>query len=160
MKSIVITASATLFLMLGAMNAQCAFVSGTILDPAGKGVASIKISALDAKTGGTVGQAIADASGKYKISGLPTGTYEFFLDPGTTGVKGGSAVDSVPEHGLIMNWNVSPEEDAMDSAAPAGGGVTAAVGTGLGVGAVAGGILGGLAGSGAFDNGPTQSPSF
>jgi hypothetical protein len=162
MKSLVITASATFFLLLGALNADCAFVSGIILGPAGKGVGSIKISAFDPKTGSVIGQAVADASGKYKISGLSPGTYKFSLDPGTTGMKGGSATDSVPEHGLIVNWNVSPDEDAIDTAAPAGAGVTAAVGTGLGGAIVSGGILGGLAGAGAFDNGPgpTQSPSF
>jgi hypothetical protein len=161
--------AAGFFCLLSRSSAWCATVSGSVVDSSGKDVVAVKITVTDPATGKVVGQAVTHASGKYQIAGIDPGTYNFALDPGTTGVKPGSATAALPGHGLSVDWTVSPTADAIALATPAGaGGVVTGTGTavaaGVGAALVAGGVLGGLAASGEFSGGggpqPIQSASF
>ena len=138
--------------------AWCADISGVVTGPGGKPVPGIKISVLDSSHN-LLGSALTGTDGKYKISGVVPGTYTFTLNPMATPFKPGESVATLTDLGLLMPWQVSPDDTALDQAGPPGPppgpdpGLLTIAGVGVGTGAG----LGAAAGAGAF-NGPNNSP--
>lgn len=106
-------------ILLASPAAFAANVSGGIVAAAGKPVAGIKVIA-QSRTDTTILTAMSGAKGDYRIEGLHGGSYQFSLDPGSTGFKKGQPVAAfVSENGLKLNWVVSPSADPIAYAQPA-----------------------------------------
>lgn len=151
-----------------AMPALAANVSGVVTAPGGKGVAGIKVIAMNPK-GTTISSAISSADGKYTLGLHPDANYRFALDTGMTGFEKGSPVGAfVPRSGLTLNWVVSPNARPLAYARPASAGQVAAADPpadppgvrwaelALGGGFVAAGTIGGYGAAGGFDGGSSS----
>jgi Carboxypeptidase regulatory-like domain len=149
-------------------SAFCAEIAGTVADPQGHPVSGVKITVQE-PAGKVVGQGIADAAGHYSIDGLAPNTYDFFLDPLTTGVKGGSGVSYLDANGLTIDWKVSDAKNALATPGskqkvagdPFGMSMEEFVSvTVLATAVVAGGVVGGYGAAGGFGEGHSSSSSM
>lgn len=141
-----------LILALGSSAfALAADVRGTVSSAQGQSVAGVQIIAKG-ETGAVAGQATTGADGGYLISGLPSGTYNFTLEPGTTGFQGQTVASAVGPDGLCLNWGVSTTAPAVATAQPgstcqlaAAGGFGTAEMTAAGAALIGGGAIGAAA---------------
>lgn len=102
-----------------AMPAIAANISGVVTAPGGKGVAGIKVIAMNSK-GATIASAISSTDGKYTLGLHPDANYRFALDTGMTGFEKGNPVGAfVPRNGLTLNWVISPKARPLAYARPA-----------------------------------------
>src|SRR5713226_7469193 len=85
------TAIIALFVLAPASLALCADIAGTVSDSQGNPVRGVQITA-QVPAGRMVAQAVTSADGKYQISGLNLGTYDYALNPLQTGFKAGTAI--------------------------------------------------------------------
>jgi hypothetical protein len=159
--------------MLGAQRAFCADVVGKVVDAQERPVAKVKI-VVESSEKKILSEAHSDANGRYQVTGLKPGTYNYILDPGGSGFKGGDAVSNLGPKGLTIDWHLSATDGAVALASDGAGtmlagdpfGFTATEFTGivLGSGAlIGGGVAGGLAASGHWSgssSGPPASPSL
>jgi hypothetical protein len=98
---------ATLILIVSAAStALCASIVGLISDQNGNPVNGVRIVATDA-SGKAVGDATSDLYGRYCVIPLDPGNYTLTLDPGSTGVNGGTGAVDLGADGATTNWSVS-----------------------------------------------------
>jgi len=178
MRRLVLVAfGAAVLTIVGAQRVLCADVAGSVTDTQGRPVANAKI--LIKNLGNNVlSEARSNASGRYQVTGLTPGTYQYILFP-VSGFKGGDAVSYVGEKGLTIDWHVSGAAAAIAFAtngAGSNGAGTMVAGDPFGfadeeytamlAGSVAlagGGVVGGLAAAGEFSgssSNPPASPSL
>ncbi len=105
--------------MLGAQQASCADLVGGVADTQARPIPDVKIVVND-MTGKVVGEAQTDSWGQYRIAGLRPGTYNYVLDPVTSGFKGGDAVAYLGPNGMTTNWNVSTTAPSVASGSEGG----------------------------------------
>ena len=171
MGKIAVTAITALLVLATASLALCADIVGTVSDTQGNPIPGIQITA-QTPTGNVVSQGLTGANGKYQISGLDPGTYNYVLNPLQTGFKGGTAVSDLNSKGLTIDWKLSPTAPAIAMASegtevamagdPFGfsAGEFAAL-VGLTVAGVAGGVVGGYGAAGGFSSSsPAASPAL
>jgi hypothetical protein len=106
-----------LAISLTARQAMSATVCGVAQDARGVPVAGVSIIARDS-SGKVLGQITTGRKGEYQLDNLGQGILDLFLDPGSTGVQGGSGVLSLSGASQMINWQVS---DASRAAASPGG---------------------------------------
>lgn len=97
--------------------AMAASVGGTVAGTQGQSVSGITVIVKDA-SGHVVGQGAPGGAGAYDISGLPSGNYNFTLDPGTSGYQGQTVSSYVGDDGICLNWGVSTTSPAVATAQP------------------------------------------
>jgi hypothetical protein len=160
-----------MLVVAAASMALCADIVGTVLDTHGKPVQGIQITA-GGPAGKMVAQAVTSAVGKYHLSSLDPGTYDYVLNPLQTGFKGGTAVSYLGIKGLTIDWKVSAKAPAIALASvgtevPLAGdpfGFSAGEFASLVVlaaGGVAAGVVGGYGAAGGFSSSPpAASPSL
>ncbi len=165
------TAIIALFVLAPASLALCADIAGTVSDSQGNPVRGVQIT-VQAPAGHMVAQAVTSADGKYQISGLNPGTYDYALNPLQTGFKAGTAISFLSFKGLTINWKLSSKAPAIALASE--GTEVALEGDPFGmtwpefvglvggtIGAVAGGVVGGYAAAGGFSSSsPPASPAL
>jgi membrane-associated protease RseP (regulator of RpoE activity) len=170
---ILIVFGAAVLSIVGAQRAFCADVVGKVADAQGRPVAKVKI-VVESSEKKILSEAHSDADGRYQVTGLKPGTYNYILDPGGSGFKSGDAVSNLGPKGLTIDWHLSATNAAVALASDGAGtmlagdpfGFTATEFTGivLGSGAlIGGGVAGGLAASGQLSgssSGPPASPSL
>jgi hypothetical protein len=167
-RRISIVAAAGLFVLATASLALCAEIVGRVSDVANKPVSGVQIIVKNA-SGKILGKVLTDNEGRYSITGLAPGAYNYVLEPLGTSFKAGTAAAYLSNKGLTMNWKVSTGTAAVALATDGRGGAViagdpfgfspaafAALVAG-GTAVVAGGVVGGYAAAGGF-SGPT-SPS-
>lgn len=139
--------STVLAVCIGASPAWSATICGQARGPQGP---ANGVQVLIKDSGGqTLGQTTTDQNGNYILNGVSAGTVDLFLDPGSTGFKGGSGVLTLTEGGSKVDWQLSDASAASaaqnGACDPAGGWTTgeiasvaligaAALGAGLGLG--------------------------
>jgi|SRR5579863_1953862 len=139
--------STVLAACMAATPAWSATICGEARSPQGP-AGGVQVLVKDSN-GQVLGQTTTDSNGNYLLDGVNSGTVDLFLEPGTTGFKGGSGVLTLTDAGSKVDWQVS---DASNAAAaqdgvcdPAGGWTNgeiasvaligaAALGAGLGLG--------------------------
>lgn len=131
--------------------ALAADVRGMVSSSQGQSVAGVQIIAKGAN-GAVAGQATTGADGGYNIAGLPSGNYNFTLEPGSTGFQGQTVASYVGPDGLCLNWGVSTTSPAVATAQPGSTCQLAAVGgfgtaemTAAGAALMGGGAVGAVA---------------
>lgn len=72
-----------------------------------QGPASGVLVLVKDSNGQVLGQATTDQNGNYQLNGMNGGTVDLFLEPGTTGFKGGSGVLTLTDVGSKVDWQVS-----------------------------------------------------
>jgi len=89
-------------LSAGAVMAQAtAELIGTVTDPTGAGVARSKVVAINAATGASR-ETVTEASGDYRLTLLPPGTYNLSVEaPGFRKVSQSGVVLEVDQHARI-----------------------------------------------------------
>jgi len=151
-----------LSLLLGGVSpALCANLTGVVTNLQGHPVSGIQI-AVQNPAKQVLGKAITDTAGHYEISGLSPNTYDYILNPVNTGYKGGTAVSYFGSKGLVVNWKVSDNRDALAMATPGGNGLTGwevASTVVLGAGVLAGIAVGAYGAAGGFSGNSNSSPS-
>jgi len=90
---------------------------GTVAAQKGETVSGLQIFAKD-EVGHVVGQAATSDTGRYQISNLKPGKYNFTLDPGSSGLQGQTVSSYVGPDGICLNWGVSPTAPAVATAQP------------------------------------------
>lgn len=170
MKRLVVCALAIgLSFLIGTGSAICAEVAGMVTDSQGRPVGGVKI-VVQNPAGKILAQAMTDAKGHYAIDGLSPDTYDYILNPLTTGFKGGSAVSHLGPAGLTVNWKVSDAANAVALATRGGKEAIAGDPFGLsmgefasavvlGAGVVAAGVVGGYGAAGGFSGSSGPSPT-
>jgi carboxypeptidase family protein len=99
------------FLLATASLALCADIVGTVSDAQGNPVQDIQI--LIKNAGGKIlGKVTTDSHGRYQISGLTPGAYNYVLEPRGTSFKGGTAASHLDPKGLTIYWKVSASNPA------------------------------------------------
>lgn len=168
-KAVVCALAIGLSFSIGAGAAICAEVGGMVTDSQGRPVGGVKI-VVQNSGGKMLAQALTDAKGHYAIHGLSPDTYDYTLNPLTSGFKGGSAVSYLDSAGLTINWKVSDRADAAALATPGGKEAIAGDPFGLsmgefasavvlGAGVVAAGVVGGYGAAGGFSGSSGPSPT-
>jgi Carboxypeptidase regulatory-like domain len=168
-RKLAVTAITALLAVTTASLALGADVVGTVSDTQGNPVQGVQITA-QTPAGNVVAQALTSANGKYQISGVAPGTYDYALNPLQTGFKAGTAVSDLGPKGLTINWKLSPTAPAIALASE--GTEVALAGdpfgyspeefaalVGLGVAGIAAGVVGGYGAAGGFSE-PPASPSL
>ena len=149
--------------------ALCANVIGLVQNEQGHPVSGVVISARNS-SGMVLSQGTTNLQGKYEIFGLAPGKYDFKLDPGTTGLKPGTAVSYLNQKGLTIDWRLSPVDPALALAHEGTELEVAGDPFGFSAGefaslvvlsmtAVGGGVVAGYGAAGGF-SGPSASPSL
>ncbi|HUN56524.1 MAG TPA: carboxypeptidase-like regulatory domain-containing protein [Candidatus Binataceae bacterium] len=108
--------STVLALALPVSQAMGAAICGTADDGQGnpaKGVGVI----VKSPSGQIEGQGTTDSNGNYRIDGLDMGTLNLFLEPGSSGMQGGSGVLDLNNPSKRVNWQVSTSTSAVASQA-------------------------------------------
>ena len=152
-----------LSLLFGGLSpALCANLTGMVSNLQGQPVSGMQIVVQNpAKQ--VIGKAITSASGHYEIGGLSPNTYNYILNPMNTGYKGGSAVSYCGSKGLVVDWKVSKNHDALALAAPGANGVLpgweVASTVVLGAAVAAGVAVGAYGAAGGFSGNSNSSPS-
>ena len=111
-RAITATATIGLLVLATASMALCADIVGTVSDTQGNPIQGVQITA-QTRAGNVVGQAFSGANGKYQITGIDPGTYDYLLNPLNTGFKAGSGVSALNSKGLTINWKLSPTAPAL-----------------------------------------------
>ncbi|MBF6571120.1 MAG: carboxypeptidase regulatory-like domain-containing protein [Candidatus Binataceae bacterium] len=167
MRKLAITAITALFVLANASLALCAEIVGTVSDTQGNPVQGVQITA-QTSAGRVVGQAFSSANGKYQITQINPGTYDFLLNPLQSGFKAGSGVADLNSKGLTINWKLSPTAPALALASE--GTEVALAGDPFGysagefaallvlaAGGVAAGVVGGYGAAGGFSSSPSAA---
>jgi Carboxypeptidase regulatory-like domain len=168
MRKLLAMTGAGLFLATASV-ALCADIVGRVSDLNDAPMQGVQIVVKDAGSK-TLAKVATDGHGRYQITGLTPGSYDYVLDPLGTSFKGGTAAAYLDDKGLTINWKVSASNPAVALATEGTGNAfvagdpfglsskafTAAVASGVGL--VAGGVIGGYAAAGGF-SGPS-SPSM
>jgi hypothetical protein len=136
---------------------------GTVVQVSGKPVPGVSVIARN-QAEQMLQKSISDANGAFTMTGLAPGTYQFVIDAGKSGFKGGAPViEGVSDKGSNIKWVLSStadpivvaQNDITDPLAagdPLGltwpqfaliGGTIVGLGTSLGVAAAGGGFSGG-----------------
>lgn len=171
------TVAAVVMLTLGTQRVFCADLAGSIVDTQGHTVSGAKLLVKNL-TNSTLSEVHSNGNGRYQVTGLPPGNYQYILFP-VSRFKGGDAVSYLSDKGLTIDWHVTDTAPAIAFASIglAGGNTASAaaddpygfsseeyaailVGS---VGVVAGGVVGGLAAAGEFSgssSNPPASPSL
>jgi hypothetical protein len=108
--------STVLAVGLSASQAMSAAICGTADDGQGnpaKGVGVI----VKSPSGQIEGQGTTDNNGNYRIDGLNMGTLNLFLEPGSSGMQGGSGVLDLNDKSKRVNWQLSTSSSAIASQA-------------------------------------------
>lgn len=108
--------SSVLAFCVAAAPAWSATICGKASGPQGP-AAGVVVLVKDAN-GNVLNQTTTDQKGYYVLNGVNPGTADLFLEPGTTGFKGGSGVLDLTEVGSKVDWQVS--ETAAANAAQNG----------------------------------------
>jgi hypothetical protein len=178
MKRLVLVAfGAVILSVVGVRPVLCADVVGSVTDTQGRPVAGAKI--LVKNMGNNVlSEAHSNSSGRYQLTGLTPGTYQYILFP-VSNFKGGDAVSYLSDKGLTIDWHVAGAAAAIafaSNGASSASGETMAANDPYGfadeeyvailagsVALVGGGVAGGLAAAGEFSgssSNPPASPSL
>jgi hypothetical protein len=163
------TAVIALLVSATASLALCADIVGTVSDTLGNPVRNVQITARTS-AGKAVAQALTSADGRYQITSLNPGIYDYALNPLQTGFKAGSAVSYLNSKGLTINWKLSATATAIALASegtevaladdPFGMTWPEFVGlVGGTIGFVAGGVVGGCAAAGCFSSSSSSPPA-
>ncbi len=160
-----------LLLVLSPASGFCSSIVGIVNDSQGNPVNGCIIDVTDS-TGKVVADGRTDLYGRYCIAGVEPGAYTLVLDPGKTGMQGGSDGVTVQPEGLTADWAAAKDHpahtkttagiasgaDATCAGAPLVGALTTtellvgagvvAIGTGIGLGV-------GLGTGGGGGGGPT-----
>jgi len=99
---------------LTAGQAMSAMVCGIAQNAQGDPVSGATITIKDS-SGKVLGQTTTGSKGQYEINNLGTGTLDLFLDPGSTGVQGGSGVLDLTGTSKMVNWQVASNSGATAS---------------------------------------------
>jgi Carboxypeptidase regulatory-like domain len=148
-------------LLLGSLSpAFSAELAGVVTNLQGQAVSGMQV-VVQNPSKQAFGQAMTDASGHYQITGLSPKTYNYVLNPMSTGYRGGSAASYLGPKGLTINWKVSDSKGALALAGPANGLSALEIGSivALGAGVVAGGVVGGYGAAGGFSSHSNNTPS-
>jgi hypothetical protein len=164
---------AAVLLLLESPVVFCAEVIGSVADTQGHPVAGAKIL-IKNLANNVMSEAHCNQSGRYQVTGLTPGTYQYILFP-VSGFKGGDAVSYLGDKGLTIDWHVSGATAAIAFASNGAGGssqgaVAAADPYGFAdeeytailagsVALVGGGVVGGLAAAGEFSGSSSSSSS-
>jgi hypothetical protein len=149
-------------LIFEAQSVLCADLIGSVTDTQGHPVANAKILVKNL-TNSVVSEGRSNAKGRYRLTGLKSGTYDYMIDPAGSGLKGGNGAGYLCTKELTIDWRVSDTKPATASArdcvkmAPPGDpfGFSALAFTGIlaGSGAVVGGTAAGAyAAAGGFSS--------
>lgn len=96
----------------------CADIVGTVHDADGNVVSGVEVS-TSTQDGKSIGSAVTDSQGNYKINGVPSGLYYITLiPPSGSNLSGQSVASYVGGSGLTVNWGVAPGREPMASAMP------------------------------------------
>src|SRR5437667_411410 len=124
--------STVLALCVAATPGWGATICGQARGPQGP-AAGVQVLVKDSN-GRVLGQTTTDQAGHYVLNGVNGGTVDLFLEPGTTGFKGGSGVLTLTDLSSKVDWQVS---DAAAANAAQNGTCDAAGWTNLEIGSVA-----------------------
>ncbi len=103
-----------LAISLTAGQAMSATVCGVAQNAQGAPVGGCSITVKDS-SGKVLGQTTTGSKGEYQIDNLGQGTLDLFLDPGSSGVQGGSGVLNMAGESKMVNWQVSDASGAVAS---------------------------------------------
>ncbi len=142
--------------------AWSANVVGSVVDTDSHPVNGIVITARN-MAGKVFSQGTTNQQGRYEMTGLAPGEYQYRLDPGKSGFKPGSAVSYLGAKGLTINWKLSSVNMALASAHEGADEQVAGDPFGfsagefaslvvLTAGGVAGAVVGGYAAAGGFSS--------
>jgi hypothetical protein len=135
----------SLVLPIGGFAAE---VTGTVSNQAGKPVPGVEVL-IKSPHGKVVSQAKTDSKGHYAAKHLSPGHYEYVLDPGASGVKGGTTDADVESSGSTVDWRVSDNLMAAAAVLPGANGP-----------ATIDGVAAGSAGGSRVNTGSGASPLF
>jgi hypothetical protein len=170
MRKLLTTVVAGAFVLAVAPWATCADIVGTVFDTQGAAVQGVQVRVKDS-AGKILASVQPNMDGRYQVTGLAPGRYEYLLDPLRTNFKAGSGTSYLNAQGLTIDWKVSTTNAAVALASEGTGSkyaagdpfgmsnkTFAAVAVG-GLFLITGGVVGGLAAGGEF-NGPAASPAL
>jgi len=154
--------------LVAAQRGFCADVAGLVTDTQARPVAKVTVLVTDG-SGKLVREGHSTADGRYRITGLAVGNYNYVVDPAAEGFQGGGVAGYLGPKGLTIDWQLAATTPALalateGSATELAGdpfGMSALAFTGAvaaGVAVVSGGVVGGLAAAGGFNS--PASPSL
>jgi hypothetical protein len=113
-RRVLLSLVAAVALSAAASPGLCADLGCAVRNEFGTPVGGVTINALDS-AGRVVGTATTDASGNYRMVGLPDGTYILRL-VGGPGIMGEAVAVSLSGNFNIVDWTVSPKNPAIATA--------------------------------------------
>jgi hypothetical protein len=145
-KAILTIFCGVLLLVMAASRSFCADIGCTVKDANGKGVPGVTVNvteypAVPAGSGKVLGSGVTDDSGNYRISGVPRGTFNVSLIPGSAPIIGQTVVAEVHDRFNIIDWTASNSAPAIAEQKEGFSCYDAAI---LGAGGAVGGTLIGL----------------
>jgi len=108
--------STLLAIALPASQAMSAAICGTADDAQGNPAKGVGIT-VKSPAGQVEGQGTTDNNGNYRIDGVNLGTLNLFLEPGSSGLQGGSGVLDLNDKSKRVNWQLSSTSSAVASQA-------------------------------------------
>ena len=112
----VVVLSTVLAIALPASQAMSAAICGTADDAQGNPAKGVGVT-VKSPSGQVEGQGTTDNNGNYRIDGLDMGTLNLFLEPGSSGLQGGSGVLDLNDKSKRVNWQLSGTSSAVASQA-------------------------------------------